>query len=160
MTKPLIDLTRAMIGVGADGVVFDDPESPIIVTVGLDVHDRVSSIAVVVRHPSGRLSGSALARLPLRHMQRLAVAVTSGVAAEPWWTAEAATKPAGSRSWPDEHWPRVLAVWAWAERTGRPGGGFAAIADLWGVAARPTARRWMRTARERACCADIAVVSR
>jgi len=150
MGKPLIDLSRAMIGIGADGVVFDDPASPIIVTVGLDTHDRVSSISVIVRHPVGRLSGSALARLPLRHMQRLAVAATSGVTSEPWWTASAVAKPAGCRSWPDDHWARVLAVWAWAERAGRPGGGYGAIADLWGVSARPTARRWLATARERA----------
>ena len=160
MGKPLIDLSRAMIGVGSDGVVFDDPESPIIVTVGLDVRDRVSSISVVVRHPAGRLSGSGLSRLPLRHMQRLAVAVTSGAASEPWWTAEAATKPAGSRSWPDGHWVRVLAVWAWAERSGRPGGGYAAIADLWGVSARPTARRWLKTARARAGAMEQAGVLR
>lgn len=130
-------------------ITIDDPDSPLLVCVRLDDRGRLCHLAVTTRHPTGRITNAALSRLPLAQIQRLAAAVRTIAPDEAWWTAAASLKPAGCRQWPHDHWDHVLAVAHWAKKTRRPGGPAGAIADLWGVAKRPTAYRWLSEARAR-----------
>lgn len=156
MTKTsLVDLDRAVIEVSGSSIMVDDPDSALLVKVEIDQQRRISQLKVAVRHPSGRITGRALARLPIAHIQRLAVvAMTKSPSPdEIWWTTAARRKPSGG-SWDQRHWETVLSVATWAKQTGRPGGGPQAVADLWGVTKNPTAYRWIKMARSRrATCA-------
>lgn len=148
---PLLNPERAQMTVDDQGgITVDDPESPLLVTIRLDADHRICHLVVTTRHPSGRITNAGLSRLPLAQIQRLAAAIQTITPDEAWWTAAASLKPAGSRNWPDEHWSHVLAVAAWATTINRRGGAVRAIADLWGVACRPTAYRWLAEARRRA----------
>jgi hypothetical protein len=147
----LLDPEAAQLTIDDTGAVtIDDPGSPLLVTVRLDPHGRICHLAVTSRHPTGRITSTALVRLPLAQIQRLAAAVLTNAPNEAWWTAAASLKPAGSRSWGDDHWTLVLAVASWATAMRRPGGAAQAVADLWGVTRDPTAYRWLTTARRRA----------
>lgn len=143
---PLLNPAAAQITMDdRGGVTIDDPDSPLLVTLQLDEHHRISHLSITTRHPTGRITSAGLSRLPLAQMQRLAVAIHTVTPDTTWWTATASLKPAGSRSWDDDHWGRVLAVAEWAAN--RPGGPARAIADLWGVSLRPTAYRWLARAK-------------
>lgn len=149
--KTLIDVSSAQIQVDDSGtIVIDDPDSPLIVKVTTDDSGKISDLQVTRRHPSGRITSAIMARLPIAQIQRLATVITrtrTSTPDEAWWTVSAVTKPAGSRHWPDDHWVTVRAVATWAKATKRPGGAATAIADLWGIAKRPTAYRWLARAR-------------
>lgn len=146
---PLLNPANAQLTMDSDGgITLDDPDSPLLVTVRLDANHRLSHLSITARHPTGRITSAGLSRLPLAQMQRLAVAVQTIAPDTAWWTATASLKPLGSRSWGNDHWDHVLAVAEWA--TNRPGGPAKAIADLWGVSIRPTAYRWLATARRHA----------
>lgn len=143
---PLLNPANAQLTMDSDGsITLDDPDSPLLVTVRLDANHRLSHLSITARHPTGRITSAGLSRLPLAQIQRLAVAVKTIAPDTTWWTATASLKPLGSRSWGNNHWEHVLAVAEWA--TNRPGGPAKAIADLWGVSLRPTAYRWLATAR-------------
>jgi hypothetical protein len=131
-------------------ITIDDPGSPLLVAVRTDSQGRLCHLSITTRHPTGRITQAALSRLPLPQIQRLAAAIRTDAPDEAWWTAAASLKPAGSRSWPEDHWNQVLAVATWAKNTHRPGGPATAIAELWGVAKAPTAYRWLKTAQQRA----------
>lgn len=151
---PLVDVDRAQVTRRGDGtVVVDDPQAPISVAVAVDTSGgraRLVRLTVEVRQAAVRLSASGLARLPVAQLVHLAAAACgSGLADEPYYRQLARPKPVGHTSWDEGHWQRVMAVWEWAERVGRRGGGAQAVADFWDVARDPTVYRWLSTARAR-----------
>lgn len=158
--RPL-DVDQARISRSRDrSVLFDDPGSPWIVRVWVGTTHRrryrryISRIRIDVRPGGPPITAARLASLPagqLLHVAaaQLATALPDGHPNEAWYRMLASPKPRGSRSWPVEHWDRVLEVHRWAEDTQRPGGGARAVADLWGVAVNPTAYRWLGYARRR-----------
>lgn len=149
MTTPLIDLGQAQIvrdGTGA--VTVDDPDSPLVVRVRVEsggAPSRITEITVSARHPCARISAAGLARLPLTQIRHVA-AVSSTHPNDAPWHAALAPRQAGTRSWDLRHWDEVLDVHDWAIRTGRPGGGYQAVAEMWDVTRNPTAYRWVRHA--------------
>lgn len=149
---PLIDVDRAQVSRGPDGsVTIDDPGAPWVVhatVVEVDGRACISSLRVDSR--SGLCITSArLGRLPTAHILQVAAAETlgSGHVDEVYYRMLARPLPRGARSWDRDHYRRVLAVHDWAARTGRPGGGPQAVAELWGVAKSPTVWRWLARAR-------------
>lgn len=143
----LIDVSSAQVTVEGRTVVVDDPGSPLLASVEIGRDWRIRQLSLTIRHPSGRITGTSLARLPIAQIERVARSLLSTAPQEAWWTGTVVVRPMGQRSWPDEHWDRVLAVYDWAESTNRPGGGVAVVAELWGVAKNPTAYRWLARAR-------------
>jgi hypothetical protein len=149
---PALSPHRAAVTCQDDGSIgITDPESA--VSVAITVERAQSGRAVlrrlVVDDVSGRgITAGLLRRIPVPALTSLG-ALWRGTSApnEALWRSVVDTKPPGSQRWPAEHWTAVLGVWEWAQREGRPGGGYQAIADLWGVSIRPTAHRWLRTAR-------------
>lgn len=138
-------------------VLFDDPSSPWTLRVWVGRAGRrryITRLRVDVRSGDAPITAARLARLPtaqLLHVASAQLASTKpdGHPNEAWYRMLATPKPRGSRSWPAEHWDRVLEVHRWAEETSRPGGGAQAVAHLWGVAVNPTAYRWLAEARRR-----------
>ncbi|MCZ7478877.1 hypothetical protein [Micromonospora sp. WMMC273] len=147
----MLNVDRAQVTRDQDGqVVISDPDCPLLVAVKVgEVTGRrqITELTVQARHPSARISPGVLHRLPLAQIEHLAVVASHPN--EAYYRALARPKPTGQRGWDDGHWDRVLAVHQWAEETRRPGGGAAAVAELWGVAVDPTVYRWMATARKR-----------
>jgi hypothetical protein len=151
---PLLDVDRAQISRTPDGaVVIDDAASPWVVHVWIaDVDGRacISRIQIEARDDDPLcVTASRLGRLPTAQILQVAAAEVLGEGhdAEMFYRLLAAPRPRGERSWGPGHHARVLAVHEWAVRTGRPGGGARAVADLWGVALNPTAWRWLAAAR-------------
>jgi hypothetical protein len=146
-TIPLINPAAAQLSLHSNGhVLVDDPDAPLLAEIGLNDRGRIDTLIITCRHPTGRITAATIRRIPIGELHRLAVAMrTAGLQHETWWRADAIVKH--GRSWDDDHWRRVLAAAAWAERIGRPGGATQAIADLWGVTRRPTAYRWLVYAR-------------
>lgn len=155
MTEPptrVVDIERARVGRGPDGAVtIDDPGSPWLVRLSvLTVNHRpvIRALRIELRHPDSEpIRASRLAQLPLAAM--LSAALASEHPNEAYYRLLARPKPPRQRSWPDDHYDRVLVVHDWAHATGRPGGGAGAVADMWGVARNPTANRWLAEARRR-----------
>ena len=150
--RPLLDADKAQISRTPDGaVVIDDPASPWVVQVWLDADDGracISRLMVEAREPVC-VTAARLGRLPTAQILQVGAAEVFGDGGEMFYRLLAAPRPPGSRSWGSEHFARVLAVHEWAVRSGRPGGGAQAVADLWGVAKNPTAWRWLAEARRR-----------
>lgn len=152
----VIDVDQAQITRQADGtVVVDDPQSPVRVTVRVDTatgRARPVLVTVEATHPTARISAAALARLPLAQIVQLAAATTGGGHPdEPYYRQLAQPKPRRRHAgWDPGHWGRVQAVYDWAVRVNRPGGGARAVADFWGVTVDPTVYRWLKAARGRA----------
>ncbi len=149
---PQLSLDRAAVTRHSDGAVrVDDPECPVVVTLYVDTsagRAQLSSLTVEAR-PYQRITAKGLARLPLP--QLLHIAALRQVPSHPneeHWRSLVQPKPYGERDWSDEHWRLVWDVYRWAVETKRPGGGFQAVADLWCVARRPTAYRWVARARQ------------
>jgi hypothetical protein len=150
---PLLDVDRAQVSRTPDGaVVIDDPQSPWVVQVWVvDVDGRacIARLQVQSRGDGLCVTATRMGRLPTAQILQVAAAEMfgSGHDGEMYYRLLAAPRPKGSRTWDADHHARVLAVHAWAIRTGRPGGGAQAIADLWGVALNPTVWRWLAAAR-------------
>jgi hypothetical protein len=149
---PQLSLDRACVTRHSDGSVqVDDPECPVVVTIQVDAtggRARVTSLTVVARG-NQRITTKGLSRLPLPQLLHLAaLRQQASHPNEEHWRSMVTPKPFGARDWPDEHWRLVWAVFRWAVETRRPGGGFQAVADLWCVARRPTAYRWVSRARD------------
>lgn len=147
---PLLAVDSAAVSSTLGGPVeFDDPACPWLVRVWTATNGRRTFIArleVAVREQvTVEVSAARLARLPIA--QLLHVAAAHAHPDEVYWRMLAVAKPAGQRSWDAGHWRRVADVAAWAVDSGRPGGARQAVADLWGVRADPTAKRWLRLAR-------------
>jgi hypothetical protein len=155
MTGPLLDVSRARISPTRGGVLVDDPASPWLVRVWVTTPDAgrpvVRRLQVDARDPAVGITSSRLAHLPMAQLRHLAaVEAGRGAADHPdeiYYRMLARPRPPGG--WGDDHWRAVLAVYSWAEETGRPGGGAWAVADLWGVTVRPTVERWLAEARRR-----------
>lgn len=147
---PLLRLDQAQITRDSTGAItVDDPDSPVIVVVTVAPGPsprQISELTIRARHPSARISPAALARLPLTQIRQIA-ARTDGHPNDVIWRTAIVPKSAGSRSWDVAHWHQVLAVYDWAIRTNRAGGGVQAIADMWNVSRDPTAYRWLSKAR-------------
>lgn len=142
-----MNVDGALVTRHGDGTVtVDDPACPLRVRVRVTA-GRLTDITVTARHPGARITSSALARLPLRQVRHLAS--TAAHPNEAYYRALALPRPPGHRGWDEGHWSRVLAVYRWAQDTGRPGGGAAAVAELWQVTRNPTAYRWLAQARRR-----------
>jgi len=154
--RPL-DIDQARISpAGGGSVLFDDPASPWLVRVWVGVDRRgrryITRLRVDARPAASPISAARLARLPTTQLLHVAAAQLAAAAPdthpnEAWYRMLATPKPRGSRSWPPEHWDRVLIVHQWAVTTARPGGGAQAVADLWGVSINPTVYRWLAQAR-------------
>lgn len=154
---PLLDVDRAQISRTPDGaVVIDDATSPWLVHVWIaDVEGRacISRIQIEAREEDPMcVTATRLGRLPTAQILQVAAAEVLGTGhdGEMFYRLLAAPRGQRERSWGPDHYARVLAVHEWAVRTGRPGGGAQAVADLWGVAKNPTAWRWLAAARRAA----------
>jgi hypothetical protein len=155
-----LDVTNARVSRlgGTGAVLFETDESPwqIRVWVGLVGRRRfLRRIRIDSRDPKLPITAARLARLPVRELLHIAAAQTApepgdSYPDEVFYRMLAKPKPTGQREWDDEHWERVLAVYEWAKRVGRKGGGPRAIADFWGIALNPTGFRWLQEARRRA----------
>jgi hypothetical protein len=160
---PALSLDRAVVVRQDDGsVVVDDPECPVTITLVVDstvgTRPRLVSLTVAARGPGDRITAKGLGRLPVPQLVHLAALRTPATHPnEDFWRALVTPKPYGDRDWPDQHWRTVWEVYRWADSTGRPGGGFQAIADLWCVARRPTAYRWLARARKVVQADDLQV---
>jgi hypothetical protein len=152
----MIDVDRAQVSRREDGtVVVDDPSAPVVVGVRVDTSTgsaRATMVTVEARSAATRISAALLARLPLAQIVPLAASTSgNGHPDEPYYRQLARPKPVGLHaSWDRGHWDRVLAVYEWAVRVDRPGGGARAVADFWGVTIDPTVYRWLKIARGRA----------
>lgn len=152
--RRVVNTGLTQVGRRADGTVtFDDPASPWEVAVrvggsGESIH--IQQLVVTVRPGGLPITSSRLARLPVQRMRHLAAAAVAQPTHpnEVYYRMLAAPRPVGRRQWPEDHWSRVAEVFNWAERTGRPGGGSRAIADLWQVSINPTVYRWLARVRE------------
>lgn len=149
----LLDLDHATVVRQADGSV-DIIGNTITVTVRIDTTTptpRITTITVHA-HTGGYLRARDLASLPLGQITQLAAAHigyrNAGHPNESYWRALARPKTRHRRSWDTDHWLLVWDVFWWAQSTGRPGGGYRAVADLWGVTQQPTAYRWVHRARQ------------
>lgn len=154
----MVDVDSARMSRASDGaVVFDDPNAPWVVRLWTRSRGRgrpvVSRIAVTARNGGEvGITADRLGRLPISQMLHLASTEPRAVKQHPnevYWRMLARPKAYGQRSWTDDHWDTVYDVYQWAVETGRPGGGTQAIADMWGVAKKPTAERWRAIARAR-----------
>jgi hypothetical protein len=87
------------------------------------------------------ITSTVLTQVPVRQIASVAASAMKGEG-EAQYRMLARPRPAGSRSWPPDHFSRVARVGAWARSTGRPGGAAGAVAEFWGVHYR-TARRWL-----------------
>jgi hypothetical protein len=151
----MVDVSRARVSrTRGGGVLVDDPAAPWLVRVwSMTVAGRTIAqrLQVDVRDPAVGITSSRLAHLPMAQLRHLAaVEAGRGSADHPdeiYYRMMAKPRPGGS--WGDDHWQAVLAVYLWAEETGRPGGGAQAVAELWGVTVRPTVDRWLAEARRR-----------
>ena len=154
MTGPLLDVSRARISPVRGGVLVDDPASPWLVRIWVTTPDTgrpvVRRLQVDARDQVVGITAKRLAHLPMAQLCQVAVAAAGRATAHPdeiYYRMLA--RPMPPDGWGDDHWRAVLTVHAWAEATGRPGGGAQAVADLWGVTVRPTVGRWLAEARRR-----------
>ena len=146
-----MDVSRAQLSNLAGEIAFDDPGFPYRVRVCLRPEsDRpeVSHLTVQSRTDAPVTAG-VLAQIPVRQLAGVAASELSGGGDESLYRALAQQRPAGERSWPADHFDRVLRVAGWARRTGRDAGEAGTVAEFWQVNPR-TARRWIAEARERA----------
>ena len=144
-----MDVSRAQLSNTRGGVSFDDPAFPFTVHVALnDLAERpeVENLTVTAR-ASEPVTREVLSRIPVRQLAAIAASELRGGGDEARYRMLVVERPEGMRSWPPEHYQRVLRVAQWARRSGRDGGEIATIAEFWGVCPR-TARRWLEVARE------------
>lgn len=159
-TRPTFALAAAQVSTTPDGaVVFDDPAAPwrIKVWPGMSAgRPIVASFLIVPRDPHQPvpITTSRMTRLPLAAMARIAASLTTptGQANEVYYRLLAVPKPSGARSWPDDHWTRVLTVFDQAATAagGSARAGRLAVAQAWAVSERTTVKRWLAEARRRA----------
>lgn len=143
-----MDVSRAQLSSLGDLVILDDPEFPYAVHVRLDEESerpQVRALSVIARG-GDPVSREVLNRIPVRQLAGVAASSLRGGGDEARYRMLAVPRPEGSRSWPPEHYQRVLRVAHWARRSGRDGGEIATIAEFWAVCPR-TARRWLELGR-------------
>lgn len=142
-----MDVSRAQLSNLGDTVVLDDPSFPWGVQVRLSGDsDRPEISELIVRSRAGEpITSTVLAQLPIRQIAGVAASALLGEG-EAQYRMLAKPRPAGTRSWPLDHFERVVRVASWARRIGRPGGAGGAVSEFWSVDYR-TARRWLSQAR-------------
>jgi len=142
-----MDVSRAQLTNLGNTVVFNDPAFPWGIQVRLSGDaDRPAITELVVRSQNGEpITSTALAQLPIRQIASVAASALLGEG-EALYRMLAKPRPPGARSWPVDHFERVVRVAAWARRIGRPGGAGGAVSEFWAVDYR-TARRWLSQAR-------------
>jgi hypothetical protein len=139
-----MDVSRAQLSNLGDEIELVDPGFPWTVRVRLSENaDRPVVLGLTVQARNAQaITSTALAQIPVRQIASVAASALKGEG-EAQYRMLARPRPAGSRSWPADHFQRVQRVAAWARQTGRPGGAAGAVAEFWGVHYR-TARRWLR----------------
>lgn len=142
-----MDVSRAQLSNLGDTVVLDDPSFPWGVQVRLSGEsDRPEISELIVRSRTGEpITSSVLAQIPVRQISSVAASALLGEG-EAQYRMLAKPRPPGARSWPLDHFERVVRVASWARRIGRPGGAGGAVSEFWSVDYR-TARRWLSQAR-------------
>lgn len=145
-------------GGGVPQVRLDDPAWNVTVGVGyrdgrpvltrLEVQARVDS-------PSADVTAERLRRLPVREVIAMAASVLELDLDEAAARLLVQPKPRGQRSWSPDHYDRVLAVYDWARKAGRKGGGRGAVAEFWGVGI-PTVESWLRIGRQQRAATEAA----
>lgn len=143
-----MDVSRAQLSNLGDSIQLIDPEFPYTVAVWLDREaDRPEVLAVAVyARDGGSITSAVLAQLPIRQIASVAASALLGEG-EAQYRMLAVPRPHGVRSWPTDHFRRVVRVAAWARSVGRSGGAAGAVSEFWNVDYR-TARRWLSRARE------------
>jgi hypothetical protein len=139
-----MDVSRAQLSNLGDEIELVDPGFPWTVRVRLSENaDRPVVLGLTVQARNAQaITSTALAQIPVRQIASVAASALKGEG-EAQYRMLARPRPAGSRSWPADHFQRVQRVASWARQTGRPGGAAGAVAEFWGVHYR-TARRWLR----------------
>lgn len=143
-----MDVSRAQLSNLGDTVVLDDPSFPWRVQVRLSKDaDRPEVTELVIRSRDGQaITSAVLAQLPIRQVASVAASALLGEG-EAQYRMLAVPRPHGVRSWPTDHFRRVVRVASWARSVGRSGGAAGAVSEFWCVDYR-TARRWLSRARE------------
>lgn len=150
-----MDISQAQVSNLGDEVVLTDPEWPWTLQVRIgEVEGRpaITELTVTARELEAGatvgggtyqlpITAAVLDQIPLRQLARVAASTMAGEG-EAHYRMLARPRPQGSRSWPADHFQRVVRVAAWARSTGRTGGAAGAVAEFWGVHPR-TARRWL-----------------
>ena len=143
-----MDVSRAQLSYAGDGVTLIDPGFPYAVRVTLSSDEERPQVDSVLVTSTGEapITREVLNRVPVRQIAGVAASVLRGGGDESRYRMLALPRPAGTRSWPPDHYQRVLRVAQWARRSGRVGGEISVISEFWGVCPR-TARRWLELAR-------------
>lgn len=142
-----MDVSRAQLSNQGDAVVLTDPGFPWTVQARMCLdhnHPVVMSLLVEGISCDHPVTSSVLAQIPARQIASVAASALLGEG-EAQYRMLARPRPAGSRSWPEDHFRHVAMVASWARRIGRPGGAAGAVAEFWDVHYR-TARRWISAA--------------
>jgi|SRR6187549_1171406 len=143
-----MDVSRAQLSNLGDTVVLDDPMFPWRVQVRLSGNsERPAVTELIVRSRDDQpITATVLSQLPIRQIASVTASVLLGEG-EAQYRMLARPRPSGTRSWPDDHFERVVRVAAWARQRGRSGGAAGAVSEFWAVDYR-TARRWLSRAKE------------
>jgi hypothetical protein len=139
-----MDVSTAQLTNTGDMVQLVDPSFPWTVDVYLSEgteRPEIKGLVIWSREADKPINGATLIALPLRQIASVTASALAGEG-EAQYRMLARPRPAGSRSWPADHYERVARVASWARQIGRPGGGAGAVAEFWGVHYR-TARRWI-----------------
>lgn len=142
-----MDVSRAQVSNSGTSVQLVDPGFPFTVDIYMSENrDRPEIRGLVVwARGDEPVSSTMLAQLPIRQIAGVAASALLGEG-EAQYRMLAKPRPPGARSWPLDHFERVVRVASWARRIGRPGGAGGAVSEFWSVDYR-TARRWLSQAR-------------
>lgn len=142
-----MDVSRAQVSNSGTSVQLVDPGFPFTVDIYMSENrDRPEILGLVVTARGDEpVSSTVLAQLPIRQIAGVAASALLGEG-EAQYRMLAKPRPPGARSWPLDHFERVVRVASWARRIGRPGGAGGAVSEFWSVDYR-TARRWLSQAR-------------
>lgn len=145
-----MDVSRAQLSNLGNAVSLVDPSFPweVLVRLAPDTSQPEVVELHVICDPNDPkpITSAVLAQLPVRQIASVAASALQGEG-ETLYRMLARPRPVGVRSWPEDHFQRVVRVATWARQIGRPGGAGGAVSEFWSVDAR-TARRWLSRAKE------------
>ena len=118
-----MDVSRAQVSNSGTSVQLVDPGFPFTVDIYMSENrDRPEIRGLVVwARGDEPVSSTMLAQLPIRQIAGVAASALLGEG-EAQYRMLAKPRPPGARSWPLDHFERVVRVASWARRIGRPGG--------------------------------------